>query len=76
MSKWNGADREHRAATRISVTGRGDCFLVRAGSGNAVRVWVAGADLHCECGRTRCAHVTALQMCGFVEAANDQLQAA
>ena len=53
--------------TRVSVTGGNGWFTVRHGGEDPVRVCVTDSGLHCECGRSRCAHVASLVMCGFVE---------
>jgi len=53
--------------TRISVSGNGNHYVVRAGNDRPVRVWVRREGLQCECDRPTCAHIAALEMCGFVE---------
>jgi hypothetical protein len=62
--------------TRISVRSSRDHYLVRTGSGPAVRVWRKGPDLECECGRKACSHIASLRMCGFVEDVRDLPRAA
>jgi hypothetical protein len=62
--------------TRISVTGKGDHFLVRNGSEDAVKVWVRHDELVCECGRAACSHIESLKMCGFVEPSYEERRAA
>jgi hypothetical protein len=63
--------------TRISVRSTRDYYLVRSGSGPAVRVRRRGQHLDCECGEKDCLHVLSLRMCGFVgEAPGNDLQAA
>ncbi len=64
------------AVTRISVQGSGNLYTVRCGSDQAVRVWLTGDGLRCECGRIECVHVASLQMCGFVETRYERPQAA
>jgi hypothetical protein len=55
------------AYTRISVSGSGNCYLIRNGSESPVRVWVTRGGLRCECGHPGCDHIASLQLCGFVE---------
>ena len=62
--------------TRISVKSSLDCYIVRTGSGPAVKVHRRGADLDCECGRVACRHIASLRMCGFVEDVQDLPRAA
>lgn len=65
-----------RALTRISVTGAGDGYLVRNGEDAPVKVRQGHNGLRCECGRSDCAHIESLRMCGFVEDAGEMPQAA
>ncbi len=51
--------------TRISVRSTRDYYLVRSGSGPAVKVLRRGAYLECECGEEECMHVLSLRLCGF-----------
>jgi hypothetical protein len=62
--------------TRISVSGSGRTFTVRNGDEGPVRVWIHNDGLRCECGRSRCAHIASLEMCGFVEPAYQERRAA
>jgi hypothetical protein len=62
--------------TRISVSGNGSHYVVRAGGDDPVRVWVGRGGLHCECGQGACAHITALEMCGFIEPQLERREAA
>ncbi len=65
-----------QACTRISVTGTRDCYVVHEGGAPAVRVWVRGGTLRCECGIPRCRHVASLQAFGFVEDKIESVEAA
>jgi len=62
--------------TRISVSGSGNHYLVRAGGDNPVRVWLRGEALQCECGKPACVHIAALEMCGFIEPPLERREAA
>jgi hypothetical protein len=62
--------------TRISVSGSGRSYTVRNGDEDPVRVWVRDDGLRCECGESRCAHIACLEMCGFIEPANQMRRAA
>ncbi len=64
------------ALTRISVTGTGDCYVVRTGSAAPVRVWVCADGVRCECAQRDCSHIRSLELCGFLETTGEQSQAA
>lgn len=65
-----------KALTRISVTGARDGYIVRNGDEAPVHVRSGRDGLRCECGYAGCAHITSLEMCGFVEEALEKPQAA
>ena len=66
----------HTSLTRISVSGNGNHYEVRAGNDHPVRVWARRDGLKCECDKPSCVHIAALEMCGFVEPSIEQREAA
>ena len=72
----SGSGSRGESLTRISVSGTRDCYLVRTGRAQPVRVWATRNGLRCECGQPNCQHVLSLQLCGFVETSCDRQQAA
>ena len=64
---FSDSTRGKKQYTRISVSGSGNCYLIRNGSESPVRVWVMSNGLRCECGQPACAHIASLHLCGFIE---------
>jgi len=76
MGGRHGDLRRPPALMRISVTGSRDCYLVRNGGEEPVRVRVTRQGLDCECGEPGCEHVMSLELCGFFEGPGEMMRAA